>query len=78
VKTTKQSWVSSRADDKSAPGRLLPPNSQATFRAQRTLRLVIGNAGGVEISFNGRTLPSIGEENQSKTLTFTPEGPQQQ
>jgi cytoskeleton protein RodZ len=76
VKANKQSWVSSRADDKSIPGRLLAPNAEATFRARSTLRLVIGNAGGVEISFNGKPLPAIGEENKSKTLVFTPAGQQ--
>jgi cytoskeleton protein RodZ len=77
VKANKESWVSSRADNKSIPGRLLAPNAEATFRARSTLRLVIGNAGGVEISFNGKPLPPVGEENKSKTLVFTPAGPQQ-
>jgi len=77
VKATKQSWVSSRADDKPTPGRLLAANSEATFRARNNLRLLIGNAGGVEVSFNGKTLPVVGEENKSKTLIFTPAGPQQ-
>jgi cytoskeleton protein RodZ len=76
VKANKESWVSSRADDKSIPGRILAPNAEATFRARNTLRLVIGNAGGVEISFNGKPLPPVGEANKSKTLVFTPAGQQ--
>lgn len=77
VKANKDSWVSSRADNKSTPGRLLPAKAEAIFRARSTLRLVIGNAGGVEISFNGKPLPVVGEENKSMTLVFTPAGPQQ-
>jgi cytoskeleton protein RodZ len=77
VKTTKESWVSSRADNKSEPGRLLAANSEATFRARNHLQLSIGNAGGVEVSFNGNPMGSVGKEGEVKTLVFTPEGPRQ-
>jgi cytoskeleton protein RodZ len=77
VRAKKQSWLSSLADGASHTARLLPANAEATFHARSTLRLTVGNAGGVEISFNGKTLPLIGEENKSKTLIFTPGGLQQ-
>jgi len=77
VKTTKESWVSSRADNKAQGGRLLAANSETTFRARSHLQLNIGNAGGVEISFNGNPLPAIGKEGEVKTLVFTPQGPRQ-
>lgn len=77
VRAKKQSWLSSLADGASHTARLLPANGEATFHARNTLRLTVGNAGGVEISFNGRTLPLVGEENKSKILIFTPDGLQQ-
>lgn len=77
VRARKRSWLSSLADGASHTARLLPANGEATFHARNTLRLTVGNAGGVEISFNGRTLPLVGEENKSKILIFTPDGLQQ-
>ena len=77
VRAKKESWLSSLSDGASHTARLLPANAEATFHARNTLRLTVGNAGGVEISFNGKTLPLLGEENKSKTLIFTPDGLQQ-
>jgi cytoskeleton protein RodZ len=77
VKANRQSWLASQADGVSHTQRMLGPNTEATFHARTTLKLVIGNAGGVEISFNGKPLSFAGEENKSKTLVFTPEGLQQ-
>lgn len=77
VRAKKESWLSSLTDGESHTARLLPANGEATFHARSTLKLTVGNAGGVEISFNGKTLPLLGEENKSKTLIFTPGGLQQ-
>jgi hypothetical protein len=36
--------------------------------------LKTGNAGGVELSYNGRQLPVLGKSKEVKSLTFTSEG----
>ena len=34
----------------------------------------LGNAGGVDIFFNGQALPSTGPLDKARTLSFTPAG----
>lgn len=54
-------WVEVSADDKLAAYQLLQPGEKATFAAQQRFILTIGNAGGVEITINGKRLRPLGE-----------------
>jgi hypothetical protein len=56
----------------------LAPQQSRTIRAQKEVRLKLGNVGGVEVSFNGKPVNIDGEPKQVKELTFTPDGLQQQ
>jgi hypothetical protein len=44
------------------------------LRADKIIRLKIGNAGGVDLSFNGKTLPGQGTSGEVVRLTLTEEG----
>lgn len=73
-----RSWVKITGDD----GKVLmqgdiAPSTSRSFRATKQMVLTLGNAPGVEISYNGQPLPQSPAEPKMRTLTFTPQGLQQ-
>lgn len=71
------SWLSVSADGKNLGQGMLTAQKSRTIRAQKEVRLKLGNVGGVEVSFNGHPVNIDGEPKQVKEFTFTPEGLQQ-
>lgn len=69
-----ESWLSVSADGKDLGQQLLAAQKSRTIHAQKEVKLKLGNAGGVEISFNGKPVNIDGEPKQVKEFTFTPEG----
>lgn len=51
------------------------PGDHLSWRAQKSLRLVVGNAGGVSLTLNGEKLPPMGPSGKSATLTLPKEVP---
>ncbi|HSK42478.1 MAG TPA: RodZ domain-containing protein [Candidatus Binatia bacterium] len=74
VKAKEDSWVSIVADGKSVMQRVLGADKRKMIKAGKMLILRTGNAGGIEVSFNGRSLGAIGNENEPRTLTFNATG----
>jgi cytoskeleton protein RodZ len=75
IHARERSWIKITGDD----GKLLmqgeiAPGGSRSFRATRQMVLTLGNAAGVEISYNGQTLPQFPADPKTRTLTFTPEG----
>lgn len=68
------SWLSVSADGKNLGQGVLTAQKSRKIRAQKEVRLKLGNVGGVEVSFNGRPVNIDGEPKQVKELTFTPDG----
>jgi cytoskeleton protein RodZ len=68
------SWLSVSADGKNLGQQVLAAQKSRTIRAQKEVRLRLGNAGGVEISFNGKPVNIDGAPKEVKELTFTPDG----
>jgi len=74
VKAKEDSWVSIVADGKSVMERVLTADKKKKIKAGKTLVLRTGNAGGIEVTFNGVSLGSLGNENEPRTLTFNAAG----
>jgi cytoskeleton protein RodZ len=68
------SWYSLSADGKNLGQGILGAEKSRNIHAQKEVHLKLGNAGGVEISFNGKPVDVTGEPNQVRELTFTREG----
>ena len=68
------SWYSLSADGKDLGQGILGAQKSRNIRAQKEVHLKLGNAGGVEISFNGKPVNLDGEPKQVRELTFTPDG----
>jgi len=75
IRAKQDAWISYTADDSPAREvKMKPSDSTVEIRAHKRVKLVLGNAGGVEISHNGKPLPQLGPENKSRTVVFTPQG----
>ncbi|HEX4602679.1 MAG TPA: RodZ domain-containing protein [Candidatus Angelobacter sp.] len=74
VKAKEDAWISIVADGKSVMQRVLGADKHKKVKAGKVLVLRTGNAGGIEVSFNGRSLGAIGNENEPRTLTFKANG----
>jgi cytoskeleton protein RodZ len=68
------SWLSILADGKNIGQGVLNAQKSRTINAQKQVRLTLGNAGGVEVSFNGQPVDIDGQPKQVKELIFTPAG----
>jgi len=67
-------WVLARADGKVAFSGTLEPQQTRTVDAVESLTLRLGNAGGVSITFNGKTVGPVGPKGQIRTVQFTSGG----
>jgi len=74
VTALEDSWLSVSADGKSLGQGILSAQKRRTIRANKEVRLRVGNVAGVQVSFNGRPVNIDGEPKQVKDLTFTPDG----
>jgi cytoskeleton protein RodZ len=74
VAAKEDAWISITADGRLVVSRILSAGEQQSARAGSRIVLITGNAGGVDVSFNGKTLGAIGNESQVRTLTFTSAG----
>ncbi len=77
IKAKEDSWISVVADGKTVTQGVLSQDRQKLIKAGKEIILKTGNAGGIEVSYNGRPLGSIGSESETRTLMFTPTGPAQ-
>ena len=50
-------------------------NSKLVSHAQKRIIVVVGNAGGVEVGFNGKKLGVLGDEGKRKQVVYLPDGP---
>ncbi|MGA3212306.1 MAG: RodZ domain-containing protein [Terriglobales bacterium] len=68
------SWVSVVADGRQLMRGTLGAKETMSFRAREKMMVVAGNSGGVDVSFNGKLQPALGDSRTPRTVNFTPEG----
>lgn len=64
-------WLSVALDGKPVFSGLLQPNEVKTVDGQEFARLRLGNAGGVQVRWNGREVGPFGARGQVRTVVFT-------
>jgi cytoskeleton protein RodZ len=74
VKATEDSWISIVADGKPKGEGILNAEKRRSVTAGKELVLVTGNAGGIEVSYNGKLIAPLGKKQQKRTVTFTAQG----
>lgn len=71
VATTERSWVAVDADGKMISQGIMKPNEVKTFRANNSFDVLTGNAQGVILSLDGKTLKSLGRRGEVKQVHLT-------
>lgn len=75
IKAREDSWVVISADGREIMQATLNASAEKSIGARDQVVIKTGNAGALDISFNGKKLPTQGAPNEVKTLTFDPRGP---
>jgi cytoskeleton protein RodZ len=78
IKAKEDAWISVVADGRRVSHGMLRADKQRFVRAGKQIILTTGNAGGIDVSFNGKPLGAIGNESEARTIFFTPSGATQQ
>lgn len=73
LKAIEKTWLRLKADEEKEIEALLQPKETATWTARRQFKITIGNAGGVELTFNGVRQEPLGESGQVVHLVLPPE-----
>jgi cytoskeleton protein RodZ len=76
VRATERSWVQvTTGTGQELYQGLMDVGMTRSFSDKRELRLVIGNAGGIELTVNGTDIGATGRRGQVARLQFTPQDP---
>jgi cytoskeleton protein RodZ len=69
-----KTWISISSDGKNVFANSLEPHETKIVEASEKVRLLVGNAGGLEISLNGKPIGPIGPRGQVRVVELTPAG----
>jgi cytoskeletal protein RodZ len=69
-------WVSVSADGDRVLDGVLSSGHTRTIHARHQVVLKVGNAAGLDVSANGKSLGTLGKVGEVRTLTFTGQGPE--
>jgi hypothetical protein len=76
VRATERSWVQvTTGTGQELYQGLMDVGMTKSFTDKRQLRLVIGNAGGIQLTVNGTDIGATGRRGQVARLQFTPQDP---
>jgi cytoskeleton protein RodZ len=67
-------WISVSSDGRTVFANALQPHETKSIEASEKVRILIGNAGGVEITLNGKPIGPIGPRGQIRVVELTPAG----
>jgi cytoskeletal protein RodZ len=74
IVATEETWLALAVDDEPVKSVLLQPGESRTWTARAMFTLTLGNAGGVTVVLDGRTLPSLGKSGQVVRNLRLPQG----
>jgi len=74
IRAIEETWVQIQIDDQSKTEALFKPGEGNSYQATHRIELLIGNAGGVDVVFNGKKLERFGGRGEVSALVFTHQG----
>lgn len=74
LRADEQSWMQISSEGKVLWSGIVNKGDTKSFRASKELVVKLGNAPGVELSYNGKPLPRFSQDSKTRTLTFTSQG----
>jgi len=73
LSATEKTWLSISSNGKKIFSGFLEPSQSKTLTGGEDATLKVGNAGGIEVLWNGKPIGPIGPRGQVRTIQFTPE-----
>jgi cytoskeleton protein RodZ len=73
LSATEKTWLSITSNGKKIFSGFLEPSQSKTLTGAEDATLKVGNAGGIEVLWNGKPIGPIGPRGQVRTIQFTPE-----
>lgn len=73
LKAVEETWVQIQVNGQTRTEALFKPGEGKTYQATSRIELLIGNAGGLDLVFNGELLKKFGKPGEVVTLIFTPQ-----
>ena len=74
LSATETTWLSITSEGKNIFSGVLAPSETKTLRASDVAKMKVGNAGGIDVRWNGKAIGPIGQRGQVRVVLFTPEG----
>jgi cytoskeleton protein RodZ len=74
IQAREDSWTTITADGKTVYSGILSAGDQRAIRGRKEVIVKAGNAGGIDLRFNGKELNRQGDSGQVRTVTFGPGG----
>lgn len=74
INARRTTWISVTADGKHVMSGELSASTQKMVQAHDRITLKTGNAGGTDLSFNGKSLPALGADGQVREITINADG----
>jgi cytoskeleton protein RodZ len=73
---SEKTWVSISANGKNVFSGILQANEVRNLSGVERARMIVGNAGGLQVLTDGKSIGPIGPPGQVRIVLLTPEGPQ--
>jgi hypothetical protein len=73
LSATEETWLSITSDGKQIFSGILQPSQTKTLTGLEAAKMKVGNAGGLEVRWNGKQIGPIGPRGQVRVVLFTPE-----
>lgn len=74
LSASETTWLSITSEGKQIFSGVLHPEETKTLSGLEVARLKVGNAGGLNVQWNGKEIGPLGEKGQVRVVVFTPEG----
>lgn len=70
AKFTEKTWLSVQTDQNRGTAVTYNPGDSAAWQAREKIALLVGNAGGVTLTLNGKPMPALGRSGESARVSF--------
>jgi hypothetical protein len=74
LKAVEETWVSLQVEGQSEKEMTFKPGEGTSIQASNKIRMIIGNAGGLDLILSGKPLDKFGKSGEVVTLTITSQG----
>jgi hypothetical protein len=74
MKAVEKTWLHIQSSEKADMDVILQPGENLSVQDGQRIELLVGNAGGLDLIFNGVPLEKFGTSGEVVTLIFTPQG----